>query len=53
MALEWVESKNNIGDISREQSHISVPQPSGFSVPVPTKDVSDPTFMMGVHYVPL
>ena len=49
---EWVESKNNDGKLSREPSHISVPQPSGVSVPVPTKDVSDPTLMVGVHYVP-
>ena len=49
---EWVESKNDNGDISWEPSHISVPQPSGILVPVPTKYVSDPTLMLGVHCVP-
>ena len=51
--LTWVELKNNARQIIWEPSYISVPQPGGSPVPVPTKDVSDPTLMLGVHYAPM
>ena len=51
--LAWVEIKNNERQIIREPSHVSVSQSGGSPVPVPTKDVSNPTLMLGVHYAPL
>jgi len=47
-----VEVKTKDGEISLEPGHICVPQPEGEPVYIVTKDVKDPSKMLGVQFVP-
>jgi len=48
-----VEVTQKDGLIKLEPSHISVPQPDGSSVPIPTKDVTEATEMLGMFFAPI
>ena len=47
-----VEVKTKDGKISLDLGHICVPQPEGDPVYIVTKDVKDPSKMLGVQFVP-
>jgi len=49
----WVDVTQKDGSIKLEPSHISVPQPDGSSVPIPTKDVTEATEMLGMFFAPI
>ena len=47
-----VEPKRDNGAVRLAPSHISVFQPDGSKVPIPTLEVSESTQMLGVHFNP-
>ena len=48
-----IEVKQKDGSLAYEPSHISVLQPDGSRVPIPTMDVSAPTQMLGAYFAPI
>jgi hypothetical protein len=48
----WVESKQEDGSIKLLPSHISVSQPDGTRIPIPTLEVTDASKMLGVYSCP-
>ena len=47
-----IKVKQADGSMTEEPCHLTVTQPGGDRVPIPTKDVTASTLMLGVHFVP-
>ena len=47
-----IEVKQADGIMKEEPCHLTVTQPGGDRVPIPTKGVTVSTLMLGVHFVP-